>query len=71
MDRISWSHPRLGRISEAACRQHGGEILAALRTLGIGCRDEPAEVGATCLRCTHAGQRAFVFLPTAVVSSAE
>lgn len=71
MDYISWDHPRMGRIGEVACRAHAREVLAALNTLGVGCIGEPAAPGSACLRCTHAGERARVFLPTAVVPSAE
>jgi hypothetical protein len=52
---IEWEHPRLGRISEAACGLHEGLILSALRTLGIGCTGTPAGRGAACLRCRHDG----------------
>lgn len=66
MKEIEWNHPRLGRIREIACHVHAGEVLAALGTLGIGSGGTPVKAGATCLRCAHAGQRARVFLPTAV-----
>jgi hypothetical protein len=60
---IEWTHPRLGRISEVACAEHEGHILAALRTLGIGCSGELTHApGATCLRCLHSGEPPRQFL---------
>lgn len=68
LHRIGWNHPRLGRISEVACPMHEGEILAALRVLGIGSTGRQSEPHTVCLRCAHGGQRASRFLPTAAAN---
>src|SRR6185312_5836897 len=43
--RIEWNPPRHGDIVETACLKHEGEILRALRMLGIGCGGSTAEPG--------------------------
>jgi hypothetical protein len=55
--RIGWQHPHRGRIEETACPRHDAEVMAALRTLGIGCSGTYAEPDAACDRCRHEGQR--------------
>jgi len=52
---IEWNHPNLGRISEAVCLRHEGDVLRALRTLGIGCGGSTESERSTCTRCTNDG----------------
>jgi hypothetical protein len=69
LERISWMHPRLGRMSEAACRDHASQILRALRTLGIGGSGESANPQAECLRCLHGDYDFRAFSDQAVVKT--
>lgn len=56
--RLEWRHPRLGQIDEILCARHEGEVLYALRMLGIGCGGEWAESWQRkCFRCQrHQGR---------------
>lgn len=54
-------------MQEAACLVHEGEILRALRTLGIGGSGEFADPQALCLRCLHPDYEFRVFSDQAVV----
>lgn len=71
LERISWTHPRLGRVEEAACRAHANQILRALRTLGIGGSGEFAEPSAECLRCLHGDYEFRVFSDQAMKIEAQ
>jgi hypothetical protein len=62
LHRIEWQHPRLGRISETVCPSHEGEVLAGLRTLGIGSGGCIETERDACDRCTHRGLRSRVWL---------
>lgn len=47
---LEWRHPRHGRIREVVCLRHEGDVLRALKTLGIGSTGR--EFGdAPCRRC--------------------
>jgi hypothetical protein len=62
LHRVEWQHPSLGRISETVCPSHEGEVLAGLRTLGIGCSGSVETERDACDRCAHRGLRARVWL---------
>lgn len=62
LHRIEWQHPHLGRISETVCPSHEIEVLAGLRTLGIGCGGMVEEERDACDRCLHRGWRARAWL---------
>lgn len=62
---MSWRHPTLGRIEEPACAVHEQAILAAVRTLGMGCGGEAFE-SMQCARCANEGRDQRTWLPTYV-----
>jgi hypothetical protein len=47
---VSWTHPRR-EVVEVLCQRHEAEVVAALRTLGLGCVGERARAGTACMRC--------------------
>ena len=48
---MEWAHPNIGPIRELLCQPHFKEVLAALKTLGIGCGAEIAKDKPDCTRC--------------------
>lgn len=61
LERLEWRHPYLGEVVEVICVRHRRQVLAALRTLGIGSGGTTAKAGA-CLRCAHDGARPALWL---------
>lgn len=66
--RMEWQHPRYGRLSEIVCPRHEREVLAALRTLGIGCMGTPNRQAGACLRCRNAQHQFREYAHAAAVS---
>lgn len=70
LHRVEWDHPHLGKVSETVCPFHESEVLAALRTLGIGgggCVEW--NDNAECHRCSHPKRmRVRAWLEEALVS---
>lgn len=53
---LQWKHPNKGKIVEEVCEDHEKEVLAALRTLGIGCSATWGNLG-ICFRCIYKGYK--------------